>query len=118
MYFICHFASFYRNTHNSLSKCGCLCFVAEYINNSDILLSVAACSALGEAGRSSALPLPDSSTSDSAVTKKSVVDRLLLKVKTDNVNVKVGKIIKFVMSLFSCVSSIQIHTTQHGCQPC
>lgn len=63
--------------------------VAEFVQNTDILLSVAACASLAEVGRACSLPLPDHSETDSDVTKKSIVDALLKKVQTDNVHSKV-----------------------------
>ena len=70
-------------------------FVAvKFVESADILLSTAACSALAEIGRATHLPLPDDG--DDNVTKKSVVDLLLLKVKTDNVHGKVRNLVILV----------------------
>ena len=75
----------------------------EFVDNSDVLLSVAACNALGELGRTAQLPLPDESGDGATeLSKKDVVDKLIKKVKTDNVHHKVWFNIHVYLDVFKC----------------
>jgi len=53
--------------------------VAGYLDDAQPVLSTAACTALGEIGRSGVLPLPNESSSPKAISKLSIVENLIKK---------------------------------------
>ena len=62
--------------------------IGKHLDNSHILMSGGACTALGEIGRCGALPLPNDNPDDTT-TKLSIVNNLIGKVQSTKENEKV-----------------------------